>query len=389
MATRMKLADFYKYVRQNRKRISDIYREIEEIQYQFNELYTRQQEERNKLIAAYAPQLLPEAAEDLPPQLRQLLQAQAQTERQALKEEIATLESDIADKRQKADKLIMEAQRQVAYLREQNPILDQQEEELKARRALMEREIEHLDAELKHLSWFPIGWLTNFFKRRRLRRQCDQLAENLGSMNSGIRKVRETWQAEKTRLQEAQIDLQGQWQVVSVETSQLQARLDYLVTNIDEQSMQNATFNLLSNMQELPVGEGAWRDHLQPLVELTLSQAQYETSLRSVAEILGLLKGLAEGMDRFIRSVSTVYEEQRRYKLPSLTVNLSAAVTSFHAVWPEFQAKVKDEKYLGTQPVEFERRIRDIVSQRLGEAAIQRMFNHMGDALTRATEAWQ
>ena len=73
---------------------------------------------------------MPEAAEDLPPQLRQLLQAQAQTERQALQEEIATLESDIADKRQKADKLIMEAQRQVAYLREQNPILDQQEEEI-------------------------------------------------------------------------------------------------------------------------------------------------------------------------------------------------------------------------------------------------------------------
>jgi hypothetical protein len=94
-------------------------------------------------------------------------------------------------------------------------------------------------------------------------------------------------------------------------------------------------------------------------------------------------------MDRFIRSVATVYEEQRRYKLPSLSLNLSNAVTSFHTVWPDFQAKVKDEKYLGTHPLEFNQRIEDIVQARINEAAIQKMFEDMGDALTRATKAWR
>jgi DNA repair exonuclease SbcCD ATPase subunit len=384
MATKMNLADFYGYARANRKRISDIYREIEEIQYQFNELYAQQQEKRNEMIAARVPQLLPEQGADLPPQLSRLLSAQVEVERQAIQEEIAKLKSEVAEKREKGDDLIKEAQRQMAYLRGQNPILDQQEEELKARRVSMERKIEELNAELKRLN--P---LTGFLKRRRLGREREQLVDNLETVKSGIRKVREKWQAEKTRLQEAQTDLQGQWQALSVETSQRQARLDYLAANIEQESMRNAAWNLLSNLEEVPVNEGPWNERLTPLIELTRSKAEYEAGLRSVAEILGLLTGLGEGMDRFIRSVGTVYEEQRRYKLPSLTVKLSDAVTSFHAIWPDFQAKVKDEKYLGTHPLEFERRIRDLMPSRLGEAAIQKMFEDMGDALTQATKAWR
>ncbi len=47
MGATMSLADFFKYCRDNRKRIDDIYREIEEIQAQFNGLYAHQLEERN------------------------------------------------------------------------------------------------------------------------------------------------------------------------------------------------------------------------------------------------------------------------------------------------------------------------------------------------------
>jgi chromosome segregation ATPase len=384
MATKMNLADFYGYVRANRKRISDIYREIEEIQYQFNELYAQRLEKRNQMTAALVPQLLPEQGANLPEQLSKLLAAQVQVERQSIQEEIANLRGEVAEKREKGDGLIKEAQRQMAYLREQNPILDQQEEELKARRASMERKIEELDAELKRLN--P---LTAFFKRRRLRREREQLADNVETVRAGIRKVRERWQTEKTRLQEAQTDLQSQWQALSVETSQQQARLDYLANNIEQESMRNAAWNLLSNLEEVPVKEGPWNERLAPLVELSRSKAEYETGLRSVAEILGLLTGMGEGMDRFTRSVGTVYEEQRRYKLPSLTVKLSDGVTSFHAIWPDLQTKVKDEKYLGTHPLEFERRIKDLMPSRLGEAAIQKMFEDMGDALTQATKAWR
>lgn len=382
MGTKMSLAEFYKYARQNRKRMSDIYREIEEIQYQFNDLYSTQMQERDKLIAAHVPLLL-EAPGDLPLELRHLLEKQEKTELQALMEEITKLEGETEDKRRQADSLIKQAQDQTAYVRGQNPILDQQEEELKARQASIESDLAKVDAEIDQLG------LLKFFERRRLGKERAQLAENRESVKAGIRAVREKWQADKRQMQEAQTGLQSQWQALSVETAQLQARLDYLSANRNALSKRNAAQRLLENLKELPVADGPWEDRLRPLVELGQNQRSYETGLTSVAEILGLLKGLGEGMDRFIRSVGTVYEEQRRYKLPSLTLNLSDAVTSFHSIWPDFQAKVKDEKYLGTHPLEFNRRIQIIVQERINEDAIQKMFDEMGAALTRATKAWR
>jgi chromosome segregation ATPase len=382
MGDKMSLADFYKYSRDNRKRIADIYREIEEIQYQFNDLYARQVEERRKLVNAHIPLLL-EHQDDLPEQLRHALDDQERAEREALEEELAALKAETAEKRQKADDLVREAQRRVANLRQQNPILDQQEEELKARRASMENQIQELDDEIGRLG------ITSFFEKRQLGREREQLMDNLDEIEAGIRAVRERWQEEKKALQASQTDLQSQWQALSVEVAQLQARLDHLVTNIDDESKRRAAQNWLNDLEELPDAEGPWREKLRPVVELGRNRKQYEAGLTSVAEILGLLQGLAEGMDRFLRSLSTLYEEQRRYKLPALTVNLSDAVTSFHNMWPEFQSEVKDEKYLGTHPLEFNRRVSSIVQQHINEEDIQKMFDDMGLALSQATKAWR
>lgn len=387
MVKSMTLADFYNYVRDNRKRIADVYREVEEIQYQFNDLHGRQTAERQKLVSAYAPLLL--KGDDLPPELRQLLLAREQVERKVIQDEIAMLAKEIALKRQSAEEFIRLGQGQVAALREENPILNQQEEELKARRASVAQEIERLDAELKRIGCFPFGWLTGFLRRRRLHQQRDKLAGNLTALDTGIRVVREKWQTKKKELQATQADLQGKWQALSVETSQLQARMDDLTANTDELSKRKAAQNLLESLKEQPLDAGPWRDRLSPLVELGRNKGNYEVGLTTVAEILGLLKGMGEGMDRFVRSVATVYEEQKRYKLPMLKLTLPDTAVSFHAVWPEFQAKVKDEKYLGTHPLEFSQHVQEIVQQRLQEATIQRMFEDMGGALTKATKQWR
>ena len=387
MGTTMNLADFFKYVRDNRKRVADIYREIEEIQFQFNELHARQLGERQELLTRYVPLLL-SAPADLPVDLARLLQTHEQTERQALQAQVAKLQQERADKGQKADGMVGQAQSELARIRQENPILNRQEEALKARRAVMEKELQSLDQELRQLPWFPVGWLTHWSKRRRLEAQRAQLASNLQAMTAGIRAVRQKWLEEKKRLQEGQLSMQGQWQALSVETSQLQARIDYLISHLDELSRRNAAQSLLSTLRELPTSDDAWKQRLSPLMELNRSVANYESGLKAVSEILGVLKGLGEGLDRFARSVGTVYEEQRRYKLPSLTLNLSDAVTTFHAAWPAIQAKVKDEKYLGAHPLEFSQHVQEFLQQRLTEATLQRMFEDMGAALNAATKAW-
>ncbi len=387
MSAKMNLADFFTYARDNRKRMDDTYREIEEIQSQFNELYARQSQERQKVVASLIPLLISGSA-DLPPEIAQPLESREQTERQILRDELATLRAEEADKRQKVDNLVLEAQRQVAHLREENPILNQQEEGLKARRAAMQQELQRLDAEIGSLHMFPIGWLTQAGKRKRLSAERQRLLENLNAMTDGVRTVRAKWQEEKKALEEGQANLRNQWQAMSVDMAQVQSKAEYLAANLDALGKRNAYQNWLNELRESPVASGVWKDRLAPLVELNRSRADYEAGLKSVSEILGLLKGLGEGMDRFIRSLNTVYEEQRRYKLPMLNVELSDAVTSLHASWPDTQAKVKDEKYLGTHPLEFSKQVQSVIQERLSNAAIQKMFEDMGEALNRATKAW-
>ena len=386
MVATMTLAEFYRYTRENRKRVADVFREIEEIQYQFNSLYEQQAVERQALIATYAPLL--QNAEDLSDEMARLLAEQEQLARAAIEEEIAKLEPEIAEKRGSGDDLVQEAQRRVADLRKQNPILDQQEEALKVGHATLQSEVEQLDAEIKKLNRFPIGWLTNAIKLRSLRKQRLGVLGNAAAMEKGVRTVRKKWLEKKKALQDKQADLRNAWQVLSVEVSQLQSRLDHLTANIDQQTKQNAAQRLLRDLQELPTGTGSWKPRLDPLVELNRNEAIYRTGLKTVSEILGLLQGLGEGMDRFILSVGTVYEEQRRYKLSPLKVRLSKSVSSFHDAWPELQSKVKDEKYLGTHPLEFSQRVQDFTRDRLSEKAIKLMFKDMGDALTKATKAW-
>ena len=126
-------------------------------------------------------------------------------------------------------------------------------------------------------------------------------------------------------------------------------------------------------MEKPPEISGELGDALADLVKRNEVRRSYEEGLRAVAEALGLLKGVGEGMNRFQQSVGTVLQEQRRYSLKQVQVPVPGWIVQMNETWQELSAKVKDEKYLGTHPLEFSQRAREIVQQRLQEAAIKRM----------------
>lgn len=388
MAATMTLAEFYNYLRDNRKQMSDIYREVEEVQFQFNNLHRKQLEEQAKLVDTYAQMML-ENPDGLPESMAEVFGKHEQAERAAIQQQVTSLDQDIAEKRRQAEDLVKEAQRQLAYLREQNPILNQQEEELKGRQGSLRDEIELLDEQYTRLGRGLVGRIANMGRRRRIHEQRAQLVSNINDLTRGIDAVRLRWQTEKTKLQEKQANLRASWQGLTVDTAQLESRSELLTVTLDEQARQNAARKMLLEIKEVPAGAGVWQDRLAPLAELNRSRTNYEMGLRSVAELLGLLKGLGEGMDRFTKSVGTVYEEQRRYSLAPLEIRLSDTVTSFHGLWPELRAKVKDEKYLGAHPLEFSQNVQSFISGRLQDKAIQAMFEELGAALNRATRAWK
>ncbi len=381
MAERKRLGDFCTYVGQQWQAIQDVYKEIEEVQFQFNEIYRQRTAAWQAAIGKTVPMLV--EAEAPPPTVAQNLLKMMDEERAKLENEIAGLVAQVKQKRGEADATAAEAQAEVATLRRDNPQLDKEEEELKAGCAATREAIRQREAEIRATGFF------RFLQRRRLGRLRAEQVEAMAAQTLRLRQVRLAWADEKKRFQDDQARLHTQWEAASVEAAQLQARLDYLQENLERLSRQNGAGRYLAELAAVPEAPEPLRATLAQMVELNRIKAQYEEGLRTVAEALGLLKGLADGMERFLKSADKVHEEQRQFNLRELHVQLSDEVLAFHALWPEFRAQVKDEKTLGTHPAEFSQRVHATIQGRLADSAIANMFESMGGALTEATKAWK
>ncbi len=381
MAKTVRLHEFCAYIGQQKRAIREVYAEIEEVQRQFNEIYKRTLESWKAAISGAVPLLTSEV--ELPPTLAQGLLKVTAEERAKLEREVAELAAQIEQLRNEADSAITEAQAEMAALRQTNPQLDAQEEELKARCTSIRDSLTQIEARIR-----ATGWLTGIRQRYRLRKERAAQREAHASAVAELRRVRQSWEDEKKRFAANQTRLREKWEAAGIKAAELQARHDYLQSNLERLSSESGAARFLAELKSVPDSPKPLHAVLEGIVELYRSKATYEDGLRAVAEGLGLLNGLAEGMERFQRSADKVLEEQRQYNLAELRLRLSDEVLGFHALWPEFRAQMRDEKVLGKHPVEFSRTVRAIIRDHLAEQSIASTFESMGDALTRATKAW-
>lgn len=381
MPKTLALDEFCRYIEQQRQAIEGIRAEIEEVRLQFDAGRKSNLQEWQTTLAKGVP-LLADPTAFPSPVAQSLLKAIAK-ERAGLEKEIAELTAKVAELRKTADSAVGDAQAQVAALRRENPQLNAQEEELKARCAALRQTIHNLDTQIRNT-----GFLTGFFRRRRLRKARDEQRRALADQSARLRAVRQTWEDTKKRFQDHQSRLHEQWEKASLEAAQIQARIDYLQDNLERLSRQNGAAAYLAELAHVPEASEPLRGVLAKIVELNRIRQEYEEGLRVVSEALGLLRGLGESVQRFGQSAQKVLDEQRVYSLPRLRVRLSDEVLAFHAVWPEFRAQVKDERQLGAQPTEFSRRVQAIIRERLGKREIAATFESMGEALNQATKAW-
>lgn len=381
MAKTVRLHEFCSYIGQQWQAIREVYTEIDQVQGQFNEIYRQTMEGWKTAISRTVPMLTGDTA--LPSAVAQGLLQVVDEERAKLEREIAELASQIQQLRHEADSAITEAQAELASLRQMNPQLDAQEEELKAHCASVRQTIEQIEAQMR-----ATGWLAGIAQRYRLRKERATQRKALAATTTRLRRVRQSWEDERKRFAANQSRLQEKWEASGIRATELQARHDYLQTNLEQLSRQNGAGRFLAELQSIPQAPEPLHSALEEIVDLGQTKAAYEDGLRAVAEALGLLKGLADGMARFRKSADKVLEEQRRYNLAELRLRLGDDVLGFHALWPDLRAQVRDEKALGKHPVEFSQGIRTVIRNRLTDQSIASMFESMGDALTQATKAW-
>jgi DNA repair exonuclease SbcCD ATPase subunit len=385
---KMGLAEFHRYLDQTRREVELCYTEVEEVQKQFNDIFKRELEAWQEQFSFCFPRLLAQR-DEMPEVLRKHIAQVEAEEQKRIRQEIAELKGKIAANEQRMDALLAGAQETAEALRKANPKLNAREERLK--RLITQYEDEYAQAfeELDSLDTFPLGWLTHFGKIRRLKRVQREAKKQQDEAVTKMRKVRQEWLDRVQEAGDTQAELRQEWQALSVATAQAKSELDQKVTAFDALAEQAAIQRVLEELPQAPRGlDGELGEAIQSLVEHNKIRWNYEEGLKAVAEALGLLKGISEGIERFRRSVGTVLQEQRRHNLRAISIAVPASVVAINGIWPDLRARVKDEKQIATRPVEFSRMVKQRLSDRLTDAAIQAYFNDQGEALNRATKAW-
>jgi len=386
MSPQIELGRFVTFIQENTQRIADLYKEVEEVQVRFNSEYSALLAEWQGLVEGAAPRLL---AAELPAPVAAALSASQAQERAKLEARLAELRASLAEKKQASDAALQAAQAEIARLRELNPELNQREEKLKAQSLRESERILALEVELK-----DAGFWNRLLGAGELKAKLDKARKGHAKTVSALQGVREEWVQKKKEAEGRQAELRGAWEKASVELSQSQAEHDYLAGNLEALTAQRGAQAYLAALEQAPASGGPLvggelGDATSQIAALNAKLAAYRGGLASVAESLGLLTGVRTGMERFFQSANKVYEEQRRYNLKPLRLEVHRDVVAFHNTWAEYAKLVRDEKRLGQNPLEFVRIAQGMIQERLTEPAIQAMFESMGQALSAATKAWK
>ena len=127
---------------------------------------------------------------------------------------------------------------------------------------------------------------------------------------------------------------------------------------------------------------------LQAVLDMRTTVADLQAGVGSVAEVLGLSKGIDEGLNRFGESVKSLKAEQDMHpELAHLQLQAPAAALQFHEVWDALLPVVVDEDAGAQHPADFGAKLKAVLGDRLTDAQVNGMFEALSASLKEATEA--
>lgn len=384
---RMTLAQFHKYLTDKRAELEACIQEMTEIEERFRKAFQEELAVWQELFSFCYPRVKAERR-TLPADLQTYLDRIEAEEEARIRGEIEALDKEIAEKRQTADDLTLRAQRAAQEMRAANPTLNAREEELKARIAQLQEEFTRAFEEEEALHQKPLGALRYAGRIRRLRALQKTVKSQQAEALKALRAVRKEWADTVQATAEKQSAWREEWQKLSVRLAEAQGQRDYLAEHLKELAEEAGLQRALQEMTEIYGVPGELGEKLADLARHNAVRRSFEEGLQAMSEALGLLKGLSNGLERFTQSVGKVLAEQRRYNLKPVQVPVPELAVGINALWADLRQKVKDERYLGANPLEFIRLAREEVTNRLPNETIQAFFEGMGKALDEATKAW-
>lgn len=383
------LETMIQYMDSNCEKIQALAGEIAEIQREFETHFVQaQQRYENAKAAAMAwveahdwqqPAWLIQAIEQRLPAVRE----QEQKRLAELQKQLGDLQTQQAGIEQENDEVMQR-------LRTQNPALDAREEELKQQELGARDRFYRLNDDW-HKSAGGLRWLLSPGGVRKAREAMEQANVQWVDINARLAEVRNAWVALKQKMDETGETLQAAWRLRTAEIARLKRELSAVRGDLDAGGREAALADILGAVAEAKQSDQAEFDKLLAEVIAAHDEAnQYESGIAQVAELIGLIAGVCEGLTRMSESVKSVKAEQDMHaELADLKLPAPEAALRFHALWDELRPLVLDEKKAAKHPGPFAAAVRQAIGDHLSNAAIDEMFTSLGDELNRATkEQW-
>lgn len=385
---RVNVHEFLEFLTRSQTEVVGLYTEIAEVQAALEDARETTRRERRDAVEACRKRLA--AADSLDPSFgasyraaREEMVLSLTAEAQALEETIAKGEAETAALQARARELR-------DRLRTANPKLDAQEEQLKQDRVSLLAQIDTLDERITQGSkWF--GTILRRGELRKLGRELAELDKRLDATEKALTSVRTRWSEQSTNTSEEDKDLAAKWSAIELRTARLRQDWAFLTDEREPEAERRALLGIIAGPATPPATGDAEADALFAQVDaLDVRLEEQEAALATGAEMLGMLKGLGEGLDGFRKSVESLEAEQQAHsELPRLEIDVPDSAWAFHEVWPELSRYVVNEKQMAAYPGHFVTALRRLLDERLTAAGIEAMFTSMGSALSAAADRWK
>ena len=384
------LATMLAYMDDQCGKITGLVKEVDEIQRAFDTRFVETQQQFDNTKARVAAWVEAHGWQQ-PPWLAAALQERLPEVRKQKQERLPAVAKEIADLAEQRTGIEAQNTSATDALKESNPRLNDREEELKQQQTETQTALEERMAQWRAAAG-GVGWLLQPGKVRKLRAEAESLADRVHDLNSRLTEVRNAWTTLEQKTHEAEAQMQQGWRLRTAEIARLKGEQTALQTDLDGVVREAALDEILDAIAEAKTGDDPEFDKLlADLVALHDQNRDYQGGIAQVAELMGIMKGVCEGLTRMKESVEGVKKEQDMHsELADLKLQAPPVALQFHQLWDRLLPIVLDEKFAAQHPHDLASRLKQTIGDSLLPAAMDAMFTALGNELDRATkEQWK
>jgi len=409
------LLSFSKYLSDRERLLA----ETEEKLLKLQESYENHLAEIRRVREAELDELMETVLADrgaLPKDFNQKLDEAAAEAEKVLSAEQMKLEKEKDAELKRAEELRQKSLMATEKLKSQNVRLDKEEEELKARSAILVKKIEVFNAKIAELG-HGFGFFSNLFKMRKIADQRDLLEKENAELAARIELLRARWEKVSAQHVEDEAQLKIEWTEAEEHAMALAARLEALESRRSRMIARSALDHVLKSMKardqdradggrscprcsqtndqnnhfcwacasRLQENDPGFQGSVEEMVELNHHLERFSRGVHSCRGIIALVRGLQSGLAALKKSVTEMVSSQDSYSLGTLEIDVPQESVNFGEYFDQLAAMVEDNP--GLHPLIFADRIDVLIRDRFTEEQIKNYFERMGEELSRQAGA--